>query len=196
MNKGEFIDFLFCNIKDNIEFDSDIVALRTLLIANLKINANEAKEKWIYLLKKYNVKELCQDIDFLPLLNDFPSFLIEQEGIETFFELIEKVDKETRKLIYGSLFDIYSKNCGIYTALRNLILNNKSTQEKQCIEYVIKKSSEYPPGVFDIKDFLQGIISYHLNNNHKDINFLMKIAEIPENIKDQSLLKTLLIDYI
>lgn len=196
MNKGEYIDFLYSNIKDDIEFDSDIIALKTILIANLKLNADEAESKWLYLLNKYNIKELCHDIDFLPLLNDFPMKLIEQEGIEKFFSLINKLSQETKELIYSSLFNIYNKDCGIFTVLKNLIINNDTKQEKNCIDLVIKKSSEYPRGVFDIKDFLQSIITYHLKNNHNDINFLMQIAEIPKNIKDQSLLKTLLIDYI
>lgn len=196
MNKDEYIDYLFHNLKDNIEFDSDIVALKKLLIATLKIDPQKAQERWLYLLTTYKINELSQDIDFSPLLNDFPTCLIEQEGIKTFFELIKVLNNETKLSIYKSFFNIYNKDCGIYNVLHNLIQNNKTNKEREYIKLVVKRNNEYPSGIFDIKDFLQNIIIYHLETNHKDIKFLLEISEIPQSIKEQSLLKTLLIDYI
>ena len=52
MNKSEFCQNLFDDIKDDIEFDSDVVALYSLLLTMLKFDIEESLENWKYLILK------------------------------------------------------------------------------------------------------------------------------------------------
>ena len=64
MDKGIYITNLFDNIKNNIEFDSDIIAINTILNTMLKIDLNKSIKSWKYVLKRYNIKLLSKDMDF------------------------------------------------------------------------------------------------------------------------------------
>ena len=69
MNKAKYIDLLFSDIKDEVEFDIDVLSLFKILKAMLQIDVSKSVEAWLYLVNKYNVLELKKDIDFEPLLN-------------------------------------------------------------------------------------------------------------------------------
>ncbi len=195
MNKSDYIDKLFNNIKDNIELDSDVIALETLLQAKLNINIKDSVEKWQYLMEKYSIDKLEDDIDFTPLLNIFPTELIKRIGIRLFFELLRSIDKN-KALIYENLFDVFNDKCGIYAVIKDLIIRENTYNEKETVKTVISHSDAYPKGIFDITYFLKRIILYHLNNNYQNLELLIEFTDIPDSEKDKSVLKTLLLDYM
>lgn len=196
MDKGNYITNLFDNLKDDIEFDNDIIAITKLLIALLEIDPEDSINKWKYILKHYNIKKLSKDMDFTPVLKDYPTSLLCTIGIEHFLKLINKLKIEHQNYIYNNMFNIYMPDCGLCQALRKIIITGDYQKERSFVDAVIKSSLHYPMGIFDTADFLKRIINFHLNSNLKNISFLLELTDIPNNKKDQSLLKTLLIDYI
>ncbi len=55
MDKHDYIIGLFDDIKDDIEFDSDVVALEVILSKLLEIDLEESFAKWKYLILKYDI---------------------------------------------------------------------------------------------------------------------------------------------
>ena len=81
MNKSDFCQLLIDDIKDEIEFDSDVVALKSLLLILLKHNIKLSFENWKYLILKYDINSLKHDINFLPIIKDYPKMLIKKQKI-------------------------------------------------------------------------------------------------------------------
>lgn len=196
MDKCIYITNLFNNIKNNIEFDSDIIAINTILNTMLKIDLNKSIKSWKYVLKRYNIKLLSKDMDFTPILKDYPTHLLEEIGLQNFLDLINSFKKEHLEYLHNNLFNIYLEECGLFTALSKIIITGDKKREREFIDIAIKEYKSYPLGIFDPADFIHRVIIFHLQNNLKDISFLLTLAEIPRSKKDQALLKTLLIDYI
>ena len=54
MAKDEYIENLFNNIKDDIQFDRDINALQTLIDSMFLINEEKSYNMYTYIIKKTN----------------------------------------------------------------------------------------------------------------------------------------------
>ena len=71
MDKASFIEQLYHDLKDDIEFDEDIRALSSILKELIKIDENKSINNWIFIMTKYKWNKLNKDIDFSPLVTDF-----------------------------------------------------------------------------------------------------------------------------
>jgi len=195
MDKSDYITSLFNNIKDDIEFDSDIIALNSLLNAMLNLNVLKSFNNWKYIIDKYEIQKLGLDIDFTPLYIDYLVNLIKKIGFKEFFVLFESVLINKRKIIYSSLFNIYDNNCFLFVYIRNLINKNWLKEEKEFINLIIKESISFSKETFDKTEFLKKIIIMHINNNKVNSKFLEDLTNMPETSKERAILKALLIDY-
>ena len=195
MNQAHFIEELFNSLKDKIEFDEDISALFQILKKMLKINKKKSIEYWLYIMNHYNLKDMRKEINFEPLTNNYLLEILKIDNLSNLYYLLEIILPVNKKIIEGTFFNIYKKNSGIYMYFKKIIIKKAKEQEISEIKLVINQEINNKM-FFDTVEFLKRIMEYHLKIKDTDLNHLLKIAMIPQNKKDQSLLKTLLIDYI
>lgn len=196
MNKAKYIDLLFSDIKDEVEFDIDVLSLFKILKAMLQIDVSKSVEAWLYLVNKYNVLELKKDIDFEPLLN---LYLVELLNYRTFLEVkgvISMVCVDNQQIIWQFFLNSFNENSGIYKYIDKLILNENYEEELEVIKDLVKRKDEFDKAIFDVLTFLKNIVFKHIQRGKTNINFLMQLANMAISRKDRSILKTLLIDYI
>lgn len=196
MDKEDYIESLFNDIKDSIAFDSDVIAIHKLLEAMLKINYKKAIRMWKYIIESYDIKNLKREIDFELILNLFPSQLFNKIEIKNFFQILQDISYVKRNEINKIFFNVYDDKSGLYIILKDLIINSKKKQEREFINLVLKYSEEFPKDIFDLNIFLKKIILIHINSSSIDNDFLINLTEIPSTAKDRAILKALLIDYI
>ncbi len=196
MNRENYIENLFNDIKDDVLIDTDVIALEKLLVALLESDFETSVNNWKYLLSKYDIKAYNKDVDFSPLLNSYPLELIKKVGLKNFFVLIRSVNFLKRRKIYKLLFNVYDFNSGIYIILKDVISKKELDLEKTMIELILENQDEYPIDVFDLNFFLKNVILLHLELNVVDDVFLLGLTDIPESAKERAVLKTLLIDYV
>ncbi len=195
MDKASYINELYDNIKDNIEFDSDVIALEKILIAMLNLDVLKSIEKWIYIINKSYLNDLSKDVDLNPLIKKFPLEIIKKISFVKFIDIVEGLDNN-KDLVYNALFDVFEDDCGIFEIITDFINKDLKNKEREIIYLIIEKSRIYSQTVFDIMQFLKKIIAIHLKQKNKNISLLLEYTKIPKSIKDQSVLKSLLIDYI
>lgn len=196
MNKAKYIDLLFSDIKDEVEFDIDVLSLFKILKAMLQIDVSKSVEAWLYLVNKYNVLELKKDIDFEPLLN---LYLVELLNYRTFLEVkgvISMVCVDNQQIIWQFFLNSFNENSGIYKYIDKLILNENYEEELEVIKDLVKRKDEFDKAIFDVLTFLKNIVFKHIQRGKTNINFLMQLANMAISRKDRAILKTLLIDYI
>ena len=196
MNKAKYIDLLFSDIKDEVEFDIDVLSLFKILKAMLQIDVSKSVEAWLYLVNKYNVLELKKDIDFEPLLN---LYLVELLNYRTFLEVkgvISMVCVDNQQIIWQFFLNSFNENSGIYKYIDKLILDENYEEELKVIKDLVKRKDEFDKAIFDVLTFLKNIVFKHIQRGKTNINFLMQLANMAISRKDRSILKTLLIDYI
>lgn len=196
MNRDDYIENLFNDIKDDVLIDTDVIALEKLLVTLLDSDFEASVKDWKYLLNKYDIKAYNKDVDFCPLLNSYPLELIKKVGLKKFFALIQSVNFLKRREIYKLLFNVYDFNSGIYLILKDIISKKELDLEQSMIELILENQMEYPIDVFDLKFFLKNVILLHLDLNVIDEAFLLKLTDIPESAKERAVLKTLLIGYV
>lgn len=196
MNKAKYIDLLFSDIKDEVEFDIDVLSLFKILKAMLQIDVSKSVEAWLYLVNKYNVLELKKDIDFEPLLN---LYLVELLNYRTFLEVREVISMicvDNQQIIWQFFLNSFNENSGIYKYIDKLILDENYEEELKVIKDLVKRKDEFDKAIFDVLTFLKNIVFKHIQRGKTNINFLMQLANMAISRKDRSILKTLLIDYI
>ncbi len=196
MDKGEYITNLFDAIKDEIEYDSDIEALYTLLMSMFKIDQKKSIAMWEYLITNTNLTSLRKDVNLTPILNSYPTYLIQELGFKSFYEILNKFTSTDKKYISENIFNIYAPESGINQLIEKLIIKDDSKTEKEIIHLILKESKIYPESVFDVNDFLKNIIILHLKNKKIDLKLLEEITEMPKTLKEKALLKTLILEYI
>lgn len=194
MDKVAFLNELYNNIKDKIEFDSDILAIYRILIALLKVDIADAIKKWQYILSKYDINELQKDLDFAPLTSTFPTNLFQIVSLEEFYQILEETPHN--QIIYGNIFNVFDNSSAIYIKINKLIINNEEEKEKEIIKTILQNIDYYPKTSFDTSAFLKNIILFHIAQPHKNIDLLLGLANLSKDIKEKSVLKTLLIDYL
>lgn len=196
MDKGDYISQLFDDIKDEIEFDSDVSALESLLYLLLDENLNDSITKWKYLILKYDLDEMMRDVDFTPLIKIYPNALLKKVGIEAFFDYISDLPLKKAKIIYNHIFNIYEPDCFIYQSLNFLLEKNDYLEEKNLIRIFLDKSSDFFEGIFDKTEFIRRVILIHIDHHELSNSFLQDLIYSLDSKKDQAVLKTLLINYL
>lgn len=195
MNKSDFCQLLIDDIKDEIEFDSDVVALKSLLLILLKHNIKLSFENWKYLILKYDINSLKHDINFLPIIKDYPKMLIKKIGVENFFDFMQEIPFFKANIIYITLFNVFSSDCLIYQSLDYYIKNNDNDSELNFIKSILNKSSYFSTLFFNKTEMIKRIIILHIENKSIQLDFLKTLIDKIDSKKEQAVLKTLLIDY-
>ena len=198
MDKASFIEQLYHDLKDDIEFDEDIRALSSILKELIKIDENKSINNWIFIMIKYKWNKLNKDIDFSPLVTDFIVEVLKNNSIKKIFEILQPLPLNNQQLIKDQFFNVFDLNSGINQYLKNLI-NDKMKNNNQIfleIKLILNYSKNLNKLIFDEEFFLKNVIKMYLEQPEKDIAFLLKIIELTKDNKNKALLKTLLIDYI
>jgi len=195
VEKRDYILALFNDIKDNIEFDSDIIALNTLLESLLEIDIKKSFNCFLDLINKYHFSDLKYDIDITILFNNYLLKYIKKTDLETFFKNTNDINQKNKNLIYYYLFNIYNDNFFFYQDLELLIKKQDLSKIDNLIKLIINKSSNFPKEVFNLKDFLKHIISLFIKLDYIPTSYLNNLINNLDSKKDQAVLKTLLIDY-
>ena len=198
MDKASFIEQLYHDLKDDIEFDEDIRALSSILKELIKIDENKSINNWIFIMTKYKWNKLNKDIDFSPLVTDFIVEVLKNNSIKKIFEILQPLPLNNQQLIKDQFFNVFDLNSGINQYLKNLI-NDKMKNNNQIfleIKLILNYSKNLNKLIFYEEFFLKNVIKMYLEQPEKDIAFLLKIIELTKDNKNKALLKTLLIDYI
>lgn len=196
MNKHDYIMNLYNDIKDNVELDSDVVALYTILCRLFQIDLEESISCWKYLILKYDIKEKGRDIDFLPLIKDYPIKILEKLGLSCFFQKTDGIPQSKLEYIYQFLFNIYDANSFIYQSLDYYIKRSRYQDEKKLIQIFLEKKKDFFKGIFDQTEFIRRVILLHLKRKNVSLEFINYLIDLIDNAKDKAVLKTLIIDYI
>ena len=195
MNKALYIEKLYSKLKDEVEFDEDVEALFTILKNMLKINPKKSMKYWVYLMEKYNLKELNHEIEFTPLTENYLLELLNYNDLEFILNLLQSLPNDNNIIIKKDFVNIFNKKSGIYQYIKKLIRKKEFTKEFEVLSFIINESKN-DKWTFDTEVFLKNVIMIHLQFNKKDIHFLLKLTNLAKNDKDKALLQTLLIDYI
>ena len=196
MDKLKLICDLFDDIKDNIEYDSDITAIYELIIRLLDYDEDLALKLWLYLVNKYDIIKLRKDIDFTLLLEEFPFTFLKRRGLKTFCDACFLIEKEKALYLKRIFFNVFNDESLILKLVQSYIKEEKSKKEKELIELIYKNSGEIPREVFDFATFIKKVIYFHLQYEKINVNFLLVFIDKVKNNKDKAVLKTLLIDYL
>lgn len=196
MDKCDYCQQLIDDIKDDIEFDSDIVALESLLLVLLNYNQSKSFDNWKYIILKYDIINLKGELDFNPIIKNYPEKLLQKVGIEKFFDYMKDISLTKAKIIYEILFNVYNSNCIIYNFLSDYIRKNENNKEKKLIKSVLDKSDLFSKAFFDKTELIKRVIVLHLENNRVCIDYLEELINLVNSKKDQAVLKTLLINYL
>lgn len=196
MSKSHYLENIFADLKDEIAFDEDVVALYKLLKVMLKDSVKESINNWLYLMQNYNLKTLHQEIDFTPLIKEFIIELLKYQDLEATFLTLSKVPKYNLKIIFQEFMNTFNDRSGIYQYFYHLIKEHKSQLEWTEINYIVRNVSKFDVLIFDLTSFLKQIIKIHISMQDINLSLFKKIAFIPKSKKEQALLKILFIDYI
>lgn len=195
MDKCDYCQQLFDDIKDDIEFDSDIIALESLLSNLLLYNQEKSINNWKYIILKYDIRCMNDELDFKPIIKDFPEKLMKKIGVEKFFFYMQNIPSSKSMIIYEAIFNIYSSDCFIYQSLSYYIRMNSRNEERTLIKNILDRSNSFSKIFFDKTELIKRIIILHIENNNICIDYLKELINIVDSKKEQAVLKTLLIDY-
>lgn len=196
MNKSEFCQNLFDDIKDDIEFDSDVVALYSLLLTMLKFDIEESLENWKYLILKNDLNDKKNEIDFKPIIKDYPEKLFSEMGVQKFFDYMDNIPSNKAKIIYDNIMDVYNSDCFIYGSLRYYIEKNDDQEERNIIRNILDKSNDFSKIIFDKTELIRRIICIHIDSKKIPLDLIKDLINNVENKKERAVLKTLIIDYL
>jgi len=196
MNKGEYIDNLYNEIKDKIELDIDVKSVKRLLDAKFEIDIIDSVEKWKYILKSYDLEKLSKDIDWFDILISFPNKIIIKRSIKRFSNYIKDIDISKKRYLLNNMFNIFNDDSSIFFILKEYIINNNSKQEKNFINYILSIQNIISGDIFDLTYFLKRVIMLHIENNEIDVKYFKELSELPNDYKNKAILKSLFLDYI
>ena len=195
MISQEEIQSLFDILKDNLEFDRDVMAITKILKKELEIDFPKAIKNWKYLLNKYDLKTLSEDINMKPLTTEFPLLIIENAGIQSFLTIRGELSDNNKFLIDNAIFNTFKPNEGISLIVEDLINQKKEKEEMAFIDSIIAFQRDFPKEIFDITEFLYNIILWHLEKREINLNHLKNICLKAPSIKEQTILRAMFIDY-
>ena len=196
MDKVKYVQKLYDDLKDNLEFDEDIRSLFTTLVYMLKEESNRAVDSWIYVLKKYSLKEIKRDIDVTPLTSEFIGELLKDKDLDYVFGLLSMFSLDNQDVVWQDFFNTISVDSKLFQYFRILIEKENFGKETQEIKLIIKKSRGFSKLYYHTMPLLKNIILIHMELGKMDMPTLLSIANIPKSRKEQAILKTLFIDYI
>lgn len=196
MNKSDFCQLLIDDIKDDIEFDSDIIALKSLLLKMLEYDDKKSFDNWKYLILKYDISDLSIDVDFMPIVNDYPEKLIDKVGLETFWNYMKEIPIGKTYMVYDVIFNIFNPKCFIYKILENYVKMNDKKSELIFVKNILNKSKAFSKLFFSKTELIRKIIILHIDNKFIPLDFIQELIEIVDNRKEKAVLKALLIDYL
>lgn len=196
MKKGDYIDKLYNEIKDNIELDIDIISIKKLLDAKFELDIYDSIQKWKYILNKYDIKKLSKDMDWHSITIEFPNKIISNLGINKFDDLLKDVNYSKRRFLFNQMFNIFDDNSSVIVILKKYIVNNEKKQEKDFINYIISIQELISKDVFDLTYFLKKVILFHIEYNKINIKYFYELSELPKEPKNKAILKALFVDYI
>ena len=185
---------IFQELKDQLEYDSDIIAVYRVLTFELTKKPSLALDNWLYLLNHYNMKSQKQDIDFDFLTYEIPLKIIEIFGLTKFMSILSQINENNKFVINNNLFSTYNNKRGIYEIFESLILKGKYQEELNLLNELLVHAKSYPKEIFDITKLLNNLIMFHLESNKYDKAILSELIKKAPSSKDQALLKSLLID--
>ncbi len=186
---------IYNTLKDNLEFDTDILTILKILNKLLEIDTSKAITCWLELLNKYPVKELLSDTDFLPLIKDFSYNLIKTIKLDNYLKIRESLNKDNQFLIDNYVLNIYTTST-LNVLLDELITTSKITEEKAIIDILNKNSSTLPKEFFDFSEFLKTIVMKHIKLNQINKELFEDMLKLAKNNKDKAILEAWLIDYL
>lgn len=195
MDKASFIDGLYDELKDKIEFDEDVEALSKILIATLQIDRKLSQNRWLYIMQRYNLKTLKEEIDFYPLIENYLKKYLDYTNLKELLNLISLLPINNKIIVDNIFMNTFNQNSYLYQYFKKNILAGKFEKELLEIKMIISSynNNKY---IFSETNFLKNIILIHINTNKINLEYLLKLTNIPQCPKAQSLLKSLLIDYI
>ena len=196
MDKVKYVQKLYDDLKDNLEFDEDIRALFTTLVYMLKEDLNRAVDSWVYVLKKYSLKEIKRDMDITPLTSEFIGELLKNKDLDYVFGLLSMFSLDNQDVVWQDFFNTISIDSKLFQYFKTLIEKENFEKVTQEIKLIIKKSSVFSKLYYHPLFLLKNIILIHMELGKMDMPTLLSIASIPKSRKEQAILKTLFIDYI
>jgi len=195
MDKSALCQCLIDDIKDDIEFDSDIIALESLLLTLLDYDIRCSFNSWKYIVLKYDIKNLNKELDFIPIIKNYPERLMNKIGVESFFNYMRGIPDFKVKIIYESIFNVYNPECFIYQSLSYYIKRNSKAEERNLIKNILDRSSYFSKMFFDKTELIKRVVILHIENNSIPLDYLKELINTIDNKKERAVLKTLLIDY-
>lgn len=196
MSKSHYLEDIFTDLKDEIAFDEDVVALYKLLKVMLKSNVKASMNNWLYLMQNYNLQTLHREINFTPLTKDFIIEVLKYQDLKKTFSTLSKIPEYNTNIIFQDFMNTFNVQSGIYQYFYQLIKEHKNELEWIEINFVVKNAFEFDSLIFDLTSFLQQVIKMHIKLHNINLSLFKKIAYIPKSKKEQALLKILFIDYI
>ena len=195
MDKPRMEIELYETLKDDLEFDSDVLGMVRILKKMLRENSKEAIKAWVYLFNNYAFKDLRHDIDIEPLIKDFSIDLIKQLGVDKLGKIRSELKKDNVFLIDEYVFNCY-QDSSIRIILEELIIQNDQPKEKEILIELKQNANKLSKEFFDFNDLLKLVINWHIKYDKIDKDFLFSLIDLASSKKDKALLSTLLIDYI
>ena len=150
MNKAHYIEELFDDLKDEIEFDEDVIAVFKILKAMIKIDIKKGVENYLYLMSHYSFKDLAQEINIIPLTKYFLIELLKYQKIEDILKLLEEIPLDNRILIESNLINTFTTKSGIYQYFKTIITKKETKKEIKEIELILKINT-FSPLYFGIR---------------------------------------------
>ncbi len=189
MQLENYVLNLLENIRYNIEYDSDVEAIYSLL---KKLNSKKGITIWVQILNETSILDLRNNIDFTFLLKNYPEDVLRKEGYLFWDKYIKKVNYSIRKIILQEVFNIYELNSIVYYLFRNSLGTLEDAD--LFINWVLKMGNQECSLYFDETLFLKNIIITYLETDNFKLEFLKKLSEITHDLKEQAVLKALWID--
>ena len=193
--KSKYIEQLFNELKDRVEYDSDIKALYLIINKMLDIDENRAIEWWVYLLNNYDFKSLKNDIDFRGILYDIPKEMFKRGLGDNFWRIRGSIKEDKKKIIDNSVLNVY-KDSAIKDVLEYMVMEKKFLEEKKLVNNILDNRADIAKEVFELGDFVRFIIMLHLKYDNIDKDWLFHLIYLLDDNKERAKLSTLLIDYI
>ena len=153
MQLENYVLNLLENIRYNIEYDSDVEAIYSLL---KKLNSKKGITIWVQILNETSILDLRNNIDFTFLLKNYPEDILRKEGYLFWDKYIKKVNYSIRKIILQEVFNIYELNSIVYYLFRNSLGTLEDAD--LFINWVLKMGNQECSLYFDETLFLKNII--------------------------------------
>ncbi len=193
MNKDSYINTLYQDLKDKIEFDEDVEALFRILTNMMEINRKKGIEYWLYIMNHYYL-DLQKDIDFTPLAKNFLLEILNYFTLQQTLHILTQVSHQNQPIINQHFFNVFHQDSIIYQYFYQIIIKKQSKKELEELSFLAHQKLNKL--IFDTTIFLKNIILIHIRTKQIDVALFLKISDLPKKSKDKALLKSLFIEYI